>query len=166
VNCREKMVIRYYQKRDHEDILELFRSLPEYFTSRAVRNIDLDLKQIPENEHECLVYCKERKIFGVLIFRRDPMGDKIYEIKWLAVRRDYFRNGVGKSLVSFAESLVKDKARLIVIYTSNHYFYNGTHKFFEKLGYKKVSIIPDFWDDGDDRVVYWKRVDPIYRPLC
>jgi len=159
------MFIRFYQEKDKEGILKLFESLPEFFTKRAVRNIDLDLTKIKKNKHTCLVCEKDKKIFGALIFRKDPMGDRIYEIKWLAVRRDYFRNGVGKSLITSAEKLVKNDARLIVIYTSNHYFYNGTHKFFEKLGYKKVAIIPDFWDDGDDRVVYWKRIDPIYRPI-
>ena len=159
------MDIRNYLPKDYDQVVELFRVLPELFTQRAVENIRRDLKDLEVGDYRnvmgCLVFCRKEKILGALIYRQDYTGDRVFELKWLAVKKENWYEGIGYHLIRYAENLLEDKARLIILYTSNTPIWAGTKDFFRKLGYQETAIIPDFWDDGDDRVVFWKRIKPI-----
>jgi ribosomal protein S18 acetylase RimI-like enzyme len=158
------MGIRKYLPKDYNQVVGLFQALPEMFTQRSVRNIGYDLKDYERGDIRnvlgCLVFSQGEEIQGALIYRQDYTGDQVFELKWLAVKKENQLGNIGRSLVRHAESLLKKKARLIVLYTSNTLIWSGTKDFFQKLGYQKVAIIPDFWDDGDDRAVFWKRMKP------
>lgn len=158
------MTIRNYSSEDYDQAVKLFQVLPELFTQRAVENIRRDLKDLESGDYRnvmgCLVFCRQDKILGALIYRQDYTGDRVFELKWLAVKKNQYE-GIGYHLIRHAENLLEDKARLIILYTSNTLIWAGTKDFFRKLGYQEVAIVPDFWDDGDDRVIFWKRVKPI-----
>lgn len=157
------MSVRKYLPQDYDQVVSLFRALPELFTQRTVRNVGYDLKDYERGDFRnilnCLVFSQEEEIQGALIYRQDCTGDRVFELKWMAVKKEKQLNNIGRSLVRHAENLLKNKARLIVLYTSNTPIWDGTKEFFRKLGYQEVAIVPDFWDDGDDRAVFWKRVD-------
>jgi len=157
------MSVRKYLPQDYDQVVSLFRALPELFTRRTVCNVGYDLKDYERGDFRnilnCLVFSQEEEIQGVLIYRQDHTGDRVFELKWMAVKKERQRNGIGCSLVRHAEYLLKDSARLIVLYISNTPIWNSTKEFFRKLDYQEVAIIPDFWDDGDDRAVFWKRIN-------
>jgi len=161
------MSIRGYLPKDYDQVIELFRALPELFTKRSINNIERDLKDCEldnsRNTIGCSVYCRKDNVLGAIIYCRDCAGDKVFELKWLAVKRENWYNGIGYRLMLHAENLLREKARLIIFYTSNTPIWDSTKKFFRKIGYQDVAVIPDFWDDGDDRVVFWKRVKPIFK---
>lgn len=34
----------------------------------------------------------------------------------------------------------------------------GARKFYKKIGYVQMAVIKDFWNDGEDKIVFWKRL--------
>lgn len=156
--------IREYRPKDYQQIVNLFQDLPELFTQRSVENIRKDLRDLESGDFRnvsgCLIFYREEKVLGALIYRQDYTGDRVFELKWLATNKDILNRGIGYHLIRHAEKLLKNRARLIIFYTSSTPIWVRTKKFFRKLGYKEVAVVPDFWDDGDDRTIFWKRVKP------
>jgi hypothetical protein len=47
----------------------------------------------------------------------------------------------------------------ITLETSSTPLYEKTRKFHMKCGYKEIARIPDFYDRGDDMVIFFKKLD-------
>jgi len=82
-----------------------------------------------------------------------------YDLYWIATHQDYKNQGIGRMLLRETEKAIQ-KAGGIGIYveTSNKDQYTPTRAFYEKNGYIVKAIYEDFYDRGDDKVVYIKRV--------
>jgi hypothetical protein len=56
--------------------------------------------------------------------------------------------------------LAQADARLVIIETSSQPLYEPTRAFYLRKGYAEVARVPDFYADGDDRVIFAKRIHP------
>jgi len=67
--------------------------------------------------------------------------------------------GLGSILLEKSEKSVKEKGgKILYIETSSREQYNPTREFYLKNGYKIETILQDFYDDGDGKVIYSKRM--------
>lgn len=67
------------------------------------------------------------------------------------------RRGLGDELLLFVEAqLHAENGRMLMIETSSQPQYAPTHYFYLKHNYREVARIPDFYSEGDDRVIYQK----------
>lgn len=149
-----------YEKEYFDIIINQYRQLDNFFTKRAISLIKTDLMDIQYKEKEkyCIIAKDKDKVVGNLIFQRDFSGDNVYEFKWLATDASFkYRPIIFKQLMEKGEELLKDKARIFILYTSNTDNEKNTQSIFLKLHYDKVALLPDFWDDGDDRIIFMKR---------
>ena len=86
-------------------------------------------------------------------------GYKHCEIYWLAVRKNYQGQGIGTKLMKFAEAYARGKGfRKVCLYTNKRM--KKTRRFYEKLGYKPVNELPDFYGYPRNKtaVLYIKKV--------
>lgn len=82
-----------------------------------------------------------------------------YDLYWIAVRSDVRSQGVGRMLIEETERRIASQAgRAVYIETSSRAQYEPTRHFYERCGYRKEATLADFYADGDDKVVYSKRV--------
>lgn len=81
-----------------------------------------------------------------------------FDLYWIVVDRTLQEKGVGTALMDEMERRVAGRARLIVIETAGKADYEGTRVFYERRGYRIGSTVADYYDEGDDLVVYVKRV--------
>ncbi|SNS21276.1 hypothetical protein SAMN06893096_102529 [Geodermatophilus pulveris] len=51
-------------------------------------------------------------------------------------------------------------ARLLAVRTSGTDRYAGTRAFYDRCGYDRAARVPDWWTDGDDLVLFRKRLAP------
>jgi ribosomal protein S18 acetylase RimI-like enzyme len=90
-----------------------------------------------------------------------PIGCTIgsYDLYWIIVDAQRQGRGLGRLLLDQTERIVRESGgRSVYIETSNRELYLPTRRFYEKCGYKVEAILPDYYDDGDDKVILRKRV--------
>ena len=56
------------------------------------------------------------------------------------------------------EKVLGNRGRLLVVETSAKASYARTVEFYRRLGYEETSRISDFYDVGDDRLIFVKRL--------
>ncbi|HPR62793.1 MAG TPA: GNAT family N-acetyltransferase [Thermoanaerobaculia bacterium] len=82
-----------------------------------------------------------------------------WDIYWIAVDPSLQGRGVGKLLVRHAEEDIKRRnGRLAVIETSGLPLYAATQGFYLRLGYTEAARLKDFYNTGDDKIIYLKAL--------
>jgi ribosomal protein S18 acetylase RimI-like enzyme len=98
-------------------------------------------------------------VVGYMTWGPTPLTIGTYDLYWMAVSPRAQGRGYGKALVRWLEERVAGQGgRLIVIETSSTPNYEPTRKFYLGLGYRETARVPDFYQSGDDRVIYTKRL--------
>jgi len=79
------------------------------------------------------------------------------DLYWIVVDPARHGQGIGTLLLAEAERrLQADGSRLVVVHTSGRADYAPTRGFYERRGYTRAAIIPEFYAPGDDLVIYLK----------
>jgi hypothetical protein len=82
-----------------------------------------------------------------------------YDLYWLATRAANMRQGYGRELFAVVEDEIKVRGgRLLIIETSSKEKYRGTHDFYGRIGCELAARVRDFYDEGDDQLIYCKRL--------
>ena len=118
--------------------------------------------QHPERDYHVLV-CEglgDVPIAGYVCFGPTPMTEGTWDLYWVATHRLARGRGVATRLVAEMEDLLHRRgARLVRIETSQLESYGAARNFYERLGYREVGRIPDFYRPGDDLVTFARRID-------
>jgi GNAT superfamily N-acetyltransferase len=96
---------------------------------------------------------------GFAYYAPAAMTDRTWYLYWIAVDKNVHAKGLGTRLLHRAEADVKAAGgRLFLIETSSLPHYDLTRKFYLKHGYEQAAVLRDFYADGDDMVVFRKRM--------
>ena len=91
--------------------------------------------------------------------RPEELTNGTWNMLALAVLPSQQGSGVGGELVARLEDILKSRGqRVIIVDTSGTEEFAATRRFYEKNGYVEEARIRDFWDRGDDKVVFWKSL--------
>jgi ribosomal protein S18 acetylase RimI-like enzyme len=85
--------------------------------------------------------------------------DAGFDLYWIATHNDMRGSGIGKILLEETHKKAKEMgARYIIAETSSLEKYLPTRLFYEKNGYSKDAYIADYYQPGDGKVIYVKRL--------
>lgn len=99
------------------------------------------------------------QIVGFAYYAPAAMTDGTWYLYWIAVRQGLQAKGVGTCLLRHAEEDVRrSQGRLLVIETSSLPHYEPTRRFYLKHQYEQAAVLRDFYAEGDDMVVFRKRL--------
>ena len=88
-----------------------------------------------------------------------PLTRGTYDLYWIATHPDSRGKGHGRALLAYVEASIKQNGgRLLLAETSAKQTYEGTVAFYRRLGFEETSSIKDFYDVGDDRLIFVKRL--------
>ena len=88
-----------------------------------------------------------------------PMTRGTYDLYWIATDPGIQGTGVGRALMKYVEDKVREEhGRLLILETSSKESYDKTVGFYRRLGYEEASRIRDFYDAGDDKLIFVKRL--------
>lgn len=129
-----------------EDIGVVVQLLEEYFAR-------------PSSAHVCLVCADSELLDGVAYAQPAPAADRVWYLTMIAVRRDEQRSGAGTALLSAIEAELTTRGqRLLLIETSALPAYESARRFYARAGYAEEARVGDFHEDGDDMVLFRKRL--------
>lgn len=84
-----------------------------------------------------------------------------FDLYWIAVDPRRRRAGLGRALLRRTEQLIAaapHHGRAVYIETSNKALYEPTRAFYRACGYEPEAVLRDFYNTGDDKVIYVRRL--------
>ena len=134
------------------DSSELFPSeyldemISDYFNNAASQ--DIWFSYFDENKPVAIGYCVPEKL-----------TDGTYNLLAIGVSQDSQRKGIAMEMMKYIEQLLKYKdARILIVETSSDDAQIGARKFYKKIGYAQEAVIRDFWKEGEDKIVFLKKL--------
>ncbi|MBE1302084.1 MAG: GNAT family N-acetyltransferase [Alteromonadaceae bacterium] len=89
----------------------------------------------------------------------EQMTQGTWNLLLIAVAKSEQGQGIGAQLISAIENKLKQlAARILLVETSGLPDFQLTRQFYPKTGFKQVASIPEFYDQGDDKIVFWKSL--------
>lgn len=100
-----------------------------------------------------------KELAGFVCYGEIPLTEKRYDIYWIAVGKDLQNRGIGRILLQDAEKrIAARKGKYMFIETSSRPDYADTHIFYERCGCHCAARIADFYRDGDDKMIFVKKL--------
>ena len=117
--------------------------------------------------HISIVSEHEGKVVGYAYYAPDVMTDGSWYIYWIAVSPTLHGKGIGREILVYAEDDIRRRnGRVLFIETSSLPTYETTRRFYLRQGYAITGVLRDFYTDGDDMVIFRKRLRGQDRPTA
>jgi len=154
--------IRYVTAADRDQVLSLLTQ-PVFFRAdelRVAREVlDDSIREGPGGDYQSFVVEDQGDVVGWICFGPTPCTVSTYDIYWIAVARERQRQGIGRAMIEFAESRIRERGgRTAVVETSGRADYEATRVFYLRSGYRETARIPDFYAPGDDKIIFVKNL--------
>jgi len=125
----------------------------------AVELVSERLENGPESGYEFVFAEVNGELVSYGCFGLIPCTLCSYDFYWLATLEEYRGQGIGKIVLQEVEKAIERMGgKGIYIETSSLPKYDPTRAFYLKNGYIEKARFEDFYDVGDDKVVYVKKL--------
>lgn len=153
--------VRRIVAEDREAIRKLIEgtgAFKPFETDVAMELVDEALGQPDQDDYHPYVLVEDDgTVAAYACFGKNSMTAATFDLYWLATRTDRMRRGYGRRITAFVEEEVRRRGgRLLVIETSSKGSYAEARAFYEKIGCTLAAQLPDYYDEGDDKLVYLK----------
>ncbi len=160
----DKLVFRKsLRENDPEAIREIIKSSGFFYQDEVDVAVELareNLEKGPElSGYHFILAEAEGKTLGYTCFGPIPCTKNRYDLYWIAVHEQYRKMGLGKKLIRETEAQIKALGGMkIYIETSSRDLYQATRRFYSACDYQVEAILKEFYDQGDDKVIYLKNL--------
>jgi ribosomal protein S18 acetylase RimI-like enzyme len=157
------MKIRPLLEKDRAKLLSVLIKTRAFSSAEidvAMELIDIVLKDQVQKDYQidCMVDDQDLAI-GYICNGPTPMAQGTFDLYWIAVDPDFQEQGAGSKLVGFLEEGLKARGgRMILADTSTVPQYEKTQRFYVKNGFQQVARIPDYYQPGNDRITFCRRL--------
>jgi ribosomal protein S18 acetylase RimI-like enzyme len=112
----------------------------------------------PENDYYVIEARENGRILGFILFGPTPLTEFAFDLYWIVVDKNVHRRGVGRKLVDeMVKHLLSRYPKIVIrVETAGKDTYSATRLFYEGLQYTEAGRIPDFYEEGDDLVLFCK----------
>lgn len=155
---------------DREIVRELIQKTDFFYAYEvdvAVELVDERLKKGLASGYEFIfLESPSGKVIGYSCYGPIPCTKNSYDIYWIAVDPLFQKQGLGKIIINETEKRIgKQGGKRIYIDTSDSAKYRKTFSFYKNCGYRLVSLLEDFYKDGDGKAVFMKIVSAEGPPI-
>jgi ribosomal protein S18 acetylase RimI-like enzyme len=121
--------------------------------------LDEGIRDGVESGYHFLFADQDDETVGYVCYGPITMTENRYDLYWIAVKKDRQGDGIGGELLRKAEKDMVEKGGVFLyVETSGREDYRPTLEFYEKHKYQRVACIPDFYKDGDDKIIFAKKL--------
>lgn len=147
---------------DRRAVREIVESTGFFSASEAdvaVELVDERLARGPVCGYHFVFAERDGEVLGYACFGPIACTVHSFDLYWIAVHSDHQRMGLGLRLLELSEQAIRRMGgKRVYIETSGRPQYVPTRKFYERCGYVEDAVMKDFYDDGDDKVVYVRKI--------
>lgn len=156
------MNLRELRPTDREPIRALLEAT-EFFRPEeievALELVDAALGDPEQTDYLFAVAEEAEAVLGYVCWGETACTRGTYDLYWVAVAPGTQGRGVGRALMAHAEEAMRaGGGRLCVVETSSLTKYESTRTFYLRIGYCEEARIRDYYQPGDDLVVYTKAL--------
>jgi ribosomal protein S18 acetylase RimI-like enzyme len=109
--------------------------------------------------HVAVTMERDGKPIGFAYYAPEDMTDRTWALWWIAVDKNVHAKGLGTRLLHKAEADVRAaNGRVLFVETSGLPSYELTRRFYLKHGYEQEATLRDYYTDGDDMVIFRKKM--------
>ena len=110
-----------------------------------------------EDTDHCWLVDDEQAILGAAYYAPEPFSERVWNLYFMGVNPSHQGQGRGSNLLKAVEQrLTEQGERLLLIETSGVGSFEATRAFYRKNGYDEEARIRDFYQPGDDKVIFRK----------
>jgi ribosomal protein S18 acetylase RimI-like enzyme len=150
--------VRPVIKSDIND-LKIVVDSSELFPSEYLDDMISDYFNNPETQDIWFTYIDNNKPIAIGYCVPEKLTEGTYNLLAIGVSQSIQRKGIASTMMSFIEQLLTQKnARILIVETSSDDAQIGAREFYLKIGYSQVAVIKDFWKDGEDKIVFLKKL--------
>lgn len=109
--------------------------------------------------HSCVVDDVDGDLLAVVYYEPVTATDRTWELTMIGVRQDRHRQGRGAQLLQHVENDLRSRdQRLLVIETSALPAFDRARAFYIALDYDEEARVRDYFEAGDDMVLFRKAL--------
>lgn len=151
VNQKDKPVIKA--------ILESTGVFYPYEIDIAIEIIDTYINQGESSGYTFILAEIDNEVVGYINYGTVPCTVNSWDIYWIAVNKQVMNLGLGTILMKKAEDDIESLGgRHIWVETSSRDDYHSTRQFYLKKQYAVAAELQDFYSEGDNKVIFHKKV--------
>jgi ribosomal protein S18 acetylase RimI-like enzyme len=155
-------MIRPTEPRDTDALVQLAGETGVFKPAEivALREVLDDYHAGDHPEARCITYEKDDQPIGFAYYAPAAMTDRTWQLWWIAVSKHTQTRGLGGRLLHHVEEDIRrQRGRQLLIETSSLPHYEPTRRFYLKHDYQQAGLQPDYYADGDDMVIFRKRLE-------
>jgi ribosomal protein S18 acetylase RimI-like enzyme len=120
--------------------------ISDYFNNPDTQ--DIWFTYIDNNKQVAIGYCVPEKL-----------TEGTYNLLAIGVLKESQGKGIASEMMKHIEQLLKQKGgRILIVETSGDDAQIAARNFYKKIGYTQEAVIRDFWKEGEDKIVFWKKL--------
>ena len=155
--------IRTLRREDRNVLIELIAAVENFNEAErecAMELVDIGLDDEAQQDYRfALIDDDAGRLAAYACWGPVPLTRGTFDLYWIAAHPAARRRGLGRALMAHVVDQVRQEGgRLLVAETSAKESYRGTITFYQRLNFQEASHIRDFYDVGDDRLIFIKRL--------
>ena len=141
------------------DELKIVLDSCELFPPEYLDEMISDYFNNAETEDIWFTFLIDEKPIAIGYCIPEKLTEGTYNLLAIGVSQNAQRKGVASAMMEYIEQQLKQKkGRLLLVETSSDEAQIAARKLYQKIGYKQVAVIDDFWKDGEDKIVFLKQL--------
>jgi GNAT superfamily N-acetyltransferase len=150
------------EKRDIKRVLEIVESTGFFYDHEVEIAAELVAERLANGESTGY-YFVFAEVDGITVayscFGPISMSKTCFDLYWIVTHNDYRGKGIGRKLLEETYSQAKNMGcKIIIAETSGLEHYSPTRAFYNSNKFELEARIKNFYDEGDDKLFYTKRI--------
>lgn len=151
-------VIRPVIKSDIEGLKKVIESC-DLFPSEYLDEMIFNYFNNPETKDIWFTKIEDNSPKSVGFCVPEKLTNGTYNLLAIGVMQDAQRFGIGTDMMKYIEEQLRQRrGRILIVETSSGEAQNAARNFYKKIGYTQMAAIKDFWDEGEDKIIFWKKL--------
>lgn len=131
----------------------------ELFPSEMLEDMISDYFNNPETTQIWFTAVRDEVPISIGFCAPEQLTTGTFNLYAIGVLNTLQGQGIGSQMMDYLEDTLRKKGhRILIVETSGTADFELTRTFYLKKNYTLEATIRDFWMEGDDKVIFWKKL--------